>query len=438
MAQQTVLPRFEAKEWNASGATQFYGKKRKRSYIVEVSLSEDIRGDLLQQAVDKTLLRMPYYSSTFVRKKGLYYYADNDLPFLVAKSKEPRIIGGVITNYHMLDVTWWENRISFAMFHGLCDGLGLNRFIEAVLYHYVCLKDGKEYSAEGIYTEKIPYDPEERADIHIKKRKADIKKLKAMMGNEKRFRLPELQGQIVERMYSLPLKVKTEDFLGWCKANAASPATATAAIMTRAIARENDIREGVIMSVIPLSLRKVLHVEKTFKNCYGALFLPSTSEEARSLSTGELAAKLRTGLKEQMNGEFAELVCAGMNTIIHLGSKLPTYFLKTKLLSMSDNNPQDTFFVDYVGSLRCNDYADQITHVRYLNAPPANGASFVLMSETAGYFHFTFTQTVDSDRYYLAFAAILCELGIPFEKMPYESYLNPVVELPPEQRKKQK
>ena len=29
---------------------------------------------------------------------------------------------------------------------------------------------------------------------------------------------------------------------------------------------------------------------------------------------------------------------------------------------------------------------------------------------------------------------ILDELGIPYEKLPYESYLNPVVELPREQR----
>ena len=71
MTQTNFSPRFTPREWNASGATQFYGKDRKRSYIVEVSLSEDIRGDLLQQAVDKALRRLPYYGSTFVRKKGL-------------------------------------------------------------------------------------------------------------------------------------------------------------------------------------------------------------------------------------------------------------------------------------------------------------------------------------------------------------------------------
>ena len=115
----------------------------------------------------------------------------------------------------------------------------------------------------------------------------------------------------VEKMYSLPLRVKTGDFLGWCKANAASPATAAAAIMAQAIERENDVREGVIMCVLPCSLRKALHVDKTFKNCYGAVFLPTTPEDARSLPAGELAARLRTALKEYMNGDFPKLFTWG-------------------------------------------------------------------------------------------------------------------------------
>lgn len=44
MTQQNAYPRFEAKEWNAAGATQFYGREKKRSYIVEVTLSDGIRG----------------------------------------------------------------------------------------------------------------------------------------------------------------------------------------------------------------------------------------------------------------------------------------------------------------------------------------------------------------------------------------------------------
>ena len=43
-------------------------------------------------------------------------------------------------------------------------------------------------------------------------------------------------------------------------------------------------------------------------------------------------------------------------------------------------------------------------------------------------------RTIESDRCYPAFAAIVEESGISFEKLPCESYLNPVAELPPEQR----
>jgi hypothetical protein len=56
------------------------------------------------------------------------------------------------------------------------------------------------------------------------------------------------------------------------------------------------------------------------------------------------------------------------------------------------------------------------------------------MNETAGYIYINFTQNFNNDRYYLAFATILDELGIPWEKLPYETFLNPEVELPPEQR----
>jgi hypothetical protein len=434
MTQKNTTPRFTAKEWNAGGALQFYGSRKPRSFIIEVTTSENVQGDKLQAAVEKTLQRMPYYASTFVRKKGLYYYADNDLPFLVAESDRPRVIGGKNTNYHMLDVTFWKNKISFAMFHGLCDGLGLNRFIETTLYHYFCLKDGREYSDEGIWTEKTPYDPAELFDPFAEKTKVDTKELKKLADSEKRFRLPEFANYEGPVMHSLPMRFKTEDFLSWCRSVSTSPAAAVAAIMTQAVARECSVQEGVIMSVLPYSLRKYLHADKTFKNCDSAIFLPTRPEEARSMPTGELAAQLRGKMKAQMSEEMALLLSSSINMIIHLGKMLPGYFLKNKVMAMGENHPQDTFFIDYVGSLRTNDYADQITAVRYLNADPAFGSSFVIMNETAGYFHVNFTQNFTDDHYYRAFGAILDELGIPWEKLPRESFLNPEVDLPAEQR----
>ena len=112
MTQQNAYPRFEAKEWNADGATQFYGREKAQLYCGGDPLRGNPGG--FTPAGRGQGVGLPYYRSTFVRKKGRYYYADNDLPFLVAESENPRVIGGKTTNYYMLEVTYWKDRISFA------------------------------------------------------------------------------------------------------------------------------------------------------------------------------------------------------------------------------------------------------------------------------------------------------------------------------------
>ena len=429
---------FVPKEWNASGAMHCYSKRELRSFVVEVFVSEDVKGDLLQAAVERTLERMPYFGWTLVRVKGLYYYAENDLPFLVAESEGPRVMGGASTNYHMVNVTYSGKKIDFAMFHGFTDGLGLNRFIEATLYHYFCLKDNRSYSDEGIITSKVAYDPQEVADGFETKTDADKEELKKLANSAPRFRVPELDAADGKgpKMYRKPLRIKTEDLLSWCKANGTSPAAAVAVFMAKAVANEHTVEEGVIMSVLPFSLRKYLHVDKTFKNTDAAIFLPVSPTDLRQMPMGEVAGKMRQTMKGQMNEEMAKVLSSSINLVTHLGKKMPFFGLKTTVFSLPEKRPQDTFFVDYVGGLRTNDYADQVTEVRYLNADPSNGSFFVLMSETAGYFHTNITHTFPSDRYYQAFCAVLDELGIPYEKLPCDTYLNPVVELPAEQRRK--
>lgn len=432
MAKRGTAPKFKIIEWAANGANLSYGKRVQRSYVVELYLTEDVRGDLLQQAVDKALVRMPYYRWAMVRKRGLYYYAENDLPFEVAEHKGPRVMGGASTNYHMIDVTYSGNQLDFAMFHGFCDGLGLNRFIEATLYHYMCLKDGTEYDATGIITEAIPYDEAELYDPYLTKVKADIKELKELASYEDRFHLPELDEPTDDgpTMTRLPLKIKTEAFIGWCKANGATPASAVSAIMAKGIASQHNVSEGTVMAVLPASLRKYLHAEKTFKNSSVAYFIPMKADDVNRLSVGELAVAARQTMKSQMNERMGNMIFAGINMVVYLGKKMPTFKLKTKVLAMGEQKPQDTFIVDYVGGLTANGYADQITEVRYLNPAASAWSNTILMSETAGYFHINVNQTYESDRYYEAFCAILDEQGIPYEKLPRDTYLNPAIELP--------
>ena len=49
--------------------------------MVEVGLGSSIRGDILQEAVNATLRRMPYFSDALAERNGDFYYAVNPLPF---------------------------------------------------------------------------------------------------------------------------------------------------------------------------------------------------------------------------------------------------------------------------------------------------------------------------------------------------------------------
>ena len=428
---------FIIKERNYSGTTQCYAiKKTICSYVVEVRLSADIDVEILQQAVDAALARLPYHRQTVVRKGSLFYYAENSLPLEVGEHDGPRPVGGAEVNYHMIDVAYKGSLLYFSMWHALCDGLGFNRFIEAVLFHYMCLKDGRAYDDTGIYTEKIPFDEGELFDPlqeRLKISGKEMKEIQAMAAQEGRFRLPEFDepGNGGIEMYRLPVKIKTGDFIGWCKENSSSPAAAAAAIMAKAIARVRKMDGREIVGVIPCSMRKLVPgAEKTFKNCSSVVFINMSPDAVTGLPVGELAAQARTTLKTRMGDGTAKRMYAGMNKLVHTGTMLPTYFLKSRVLAGSENNPQNTFYVDYVGSLTANGYDDQILEVRYLNAPLGCPSLFVLMSETAGHFHINLTQSFESDVYYRAFCEVLDDAGIPFERLPIESYANPAVSIP--------
>ena len=74
------------------------------------------------------------------------------------------------------------------------------------------------------------------------------------------------------------------------------------------------------------------------------------------------------------------------------------------------------------------------TNYHYLNPDLYRGSLFLVMSETAGFFHINFNQTFETDRYYRAFLRQLDAQQIPYETLPRDSCLTPEIELPPEQR----
>ena len=262
----TQRPNFKEKEMAFSATPYVYLAPDIPVYTVEVSHREEIDGDLLQRAMERTLTRMPYASDTFTVEHGAVYYAENPLPMTVAHTDKIRRVGGSETNWHMLDVTWDGNKTWFSMFHGFCDGQGLNSFIESTLYHYYCMKDNTEYESNGIRNDKGELTEAETFEPCSKTYEVSPEfKMPERKEQPVPYHIPEIvfnpDGEVLENGFHL----RSDAFMAFVKGNGTSPAVMFSMLVGEAILRVHPDADAPIVANAPVSVRRMLGCEETFK-----------------------------------------------------------------------------------------------------------------------------------------------------------------------------
>ena len=420
-------PIFQITEQNFSGVTSLYRSSPHRAYVVEVELKNRIRGDMLQEAVDQTLQRMPYFADALTEKDGDFYYAVNPLPMEVAETKQLRRVGGPETNWHCVDVTWWENTVSFSMFHALCDGLGLNLFIESVIYHYFCIRDDKKYDAKGIRTVGSPILPGEETDPFAQTYPV-AEDFNMASFADKYYHLPEADEKPTDRMLAMPVRIREDDFMRFVKENKGTPTAMLHILMSHAVQTVHPENEQMIGALIPASSRKLLGAENTFKNCIGALRLPYRQEEMDKLSLLEQTQRAREMLRESKNPDMARFLANQLGGAVRkVGAVMHTYAERQAVLDFSSKSNSDTYMIDYVGSLNAGEYASEIIKTRYLatNLTRNFNSMTIYLSATAGFFHLEVVRGFESSVYCDAFLEQLVKHGIAFERDAETSYITP-------------
>ncbi|MBO6148203.1 MAG: hypothetical protein J6O55_02555 [Lachnospiraceae bacterium] len=369
-------PDFEKKELALSSTPYVYLPVNFPAFVVEVSHREDIDGDLLQQALERTLQRMPYLKDTLVEENGAIWYAKNPLPMEAAHTSRLRRVGGSETNYHMLDLTWDGNKTWFSMFHGFCDGKGIDTFLESVLYHYYCLKDKKEYAPNGIRTSESEMTEAEYLDplSHAYEVPADY-----TMPEKKEqpvpYHIPECSPTDNPEIKAYGLRLDSDELMGFVRENKTSPSVALSMLVGEAILHIHPEADAPIFVNIPISLRRMLGCEETFKNCSSRVVLPISGTPMDALPFAERASALRGMLKQQMDPNRQKSV---YNRLRLMYSKRMTeavsYEEEIKKPAGFYQTSHDTFYIDYIGSLRSVSYLDQIADVRFL-CPPTGGST---------------------------------------------------------------
>lgn len=120
-------------------------------YRESVSLTEDVDGELLQQALEKLLPQFLIFRMRLRMGLFWYYFEENDRP--VPRVREEELYPGAYinksrNNHYMFRVTYYKKRINLEVFHALTDGYGGLVFLKELAYQYLRLAHPEEYAGE--------------------------------------------------------------------------------------------------------------------------------------------------------------------------------------------------------------------------------------------------------------------------------------------------
>lgn len=111
-------------------------------YRISVTLKEEIKQELLQEALEMVLPWFDVFNSRLKRGFFWYYFETNrkNAPKVVEENTYPCLYMEPYTNNNYLfRVTYYKKRINLEVFHVLTDGMGAINFLRELVYQYLRL-----------------------------------------------------------------------------------------------------------------------------------------------------------------------------------------------------------------------------------------------------------------------------------------------------------
>lgn len=392
-----------------SGQSYLYRANKLNSTVIEVQLKDNVEGDKLQQALSITLTRYPYMTSRLVEKNGDFYLAECRTPMEIVNTNEFRTLNSSSTGYHLIDVTYTQNKIRIAFHHALCDGRGIKPFVETLIYYYCCLNFNKKFDSTGIRLAGellLPGETEEP----IGKSKYEIKPEELPNVTKSGFRLPE-NDEDTSKYYRTEININRREFVNYMKENAATPAILLSLWVSDTILTMYPEVDKPVVCSMAVDLRKELGKDHTHKNFVGSMYLPYT-EETRKLELYEKAKLYRDLMQKQKEKNSIKNMA---NTLIGLTEKLEqlsTIHEKKQVLSFLDDLCIDTYVISYLGQMElggCEKFVDSM----HLYNSGVKGLRINMIS-AGDYISVDVLQSFKSTKFIETFFEGLNETGIEF------------------------
>ena len=386
-----------------------------------IQLNENVNGEILQKAIDEAVKVHPWINFVLDIDGADIRYKEADTPFRAVEMYGPANIGGAFAGGRMFSISYIENKIWISYFHGLTDGVGRNRFYDTLMYYYFTFKNGKEYDSTGIWLNDGTVREgmfEDLGDHQYEVTPGFVPK--PAPRDEDIFYMPETlavdkskddefiyEGAGMTRYH---LKIKSAEFMAFCKENGHSPASAFQAIMARVLQEMYPDNEKQITAALPVNCRTAVGLENTHRNGWTFAF-QSVLPEQLKLNEKELGAQLRADLKELISPDQLKSTLNAYNAITQEAEKYSDFRERLSFYAKNYSIFIGTYVFSYIGRLADHGYLNEIEDLCWTSA--IRRIPMITMVEVGDEFSITFLQNFETSKYADAVAAAMDKLGIP-------------------------
>ena len=230
-------------------------KKDTRVFRFYCELKEEVNPKALQEALNQTIETFPTFLMV-LRKGFFWHYLEpcNLRPIVKEEYKEPCSRLYIPDKKSLLfEVSYYQNRINFEVFHGLTDGTGAMHFLVELVQNYLILRHPAEHLPKVEQEEVVtPGDQEEDSF-------SQYYSAKLPRGREKKPDAVKLRGEklVHEDMHITELELSVKEVHAQAKAYGVSITVLLTAVMLCAIHEEvpKDRQNKPITLMVPVNLR---------------------------------------------------------------------------------------------------------------------------------------------------------------------------------------
>jgi len=296
------------------------GKKYSTVFRLSVLLKEDIKPNILQEALVETLEK--YQTFKVKIKKGFFWHYlenNNKTPIVEVEKDYPcKYVDPTLNRGYLFKVTYFKNKINIDIFHALTDGNSGTIFFREIVYTYLEKCYPNELNKENRIAKKIEFDAEDSyIKNYDKKSKSNEQSNKAYKLKGKEIRLGAVSA--IHQIINLEqLKKETEKY------NVTVTQYLTAVLMYSIYNSNYKKHKGKepIKICIPVNLKKYFS-SKTMSNFFSYITLKANIKEDE-LGTFE---KMLDFVKREFETQLKEEeIIKTMSKNVKLGNNI---FIKT-------------------------------------------------------------------------------------------------------------